>query len=283
MGAADIVPGVSGGTVALILGIYERLVTAISRVDLHLFSLLRHRKWTDAARYIDLRFLLALGTGIGLGILSLASIIHTLLQDQMANTFGLFFGLILASAVIVIRMVERWTLTRGLLAAAGTLFAYSVTGMVPLEITPTPTYLFICGMVGICAMILPGISGSFLLLILGTYHHITGTLKAIVRGQAGLAEIETVILFSMGCLLGILSFSKILRRLLERARLATLSILCGFMLGSLRRIWPFKETLKNDQWINLWPEVSQATFIVFLFMFLGVVAVLLLDRISKKA
>ncbi len=282
MGAADIVPGVSGGTVALILGIYERLVTAISRVDRSLFSAIGQGRWADAAHHIDLKFLLCLGTGICLGILGLASLMHHLLEHQMERTFGLFFGLILASTVIVAKMVERWTLLQVGSALSGGLFAYWLTGLVALEASPTHLYLFLCGAIGICAMILPGISGAFILLILGMYRYVTGLLKGFLSGQGSLESFLMILTFATGCLVGLLSFSKILRVLLDRAHATTLALLGGFMLGSLRRIWPFKSEDAEGHWTNLWPEPTTATLEIVGLVILGIVLVWFLDRQGRR-
>lgn len=240
MGAADIVPGVSGGTVALILGIYERLVTAISRFDLEAADLVRRGAWREAAEHVDLRFLVALGAGIGIGLASLAGLMHYLLEHEMSATFGAFFGLILASSLIVARLVERWGAGEIAGAAAGAAFAYWLTGLVPAQADMSYGYLFLCGMIAICAMILPGISGAFVLLILGVYYDVTGVLKGLAAGDVTVAGVLVVVVFAAGAATGLLGFSKLLRWLLEHFHSKTMAVLCGFMLGSLRRIWPFK-------------------------------------------
>lgn len=253
MGAADIVPGVSGGTVALILGIYERLVTAVSHFDLKLLGHLKRREWTLAAAHLDLRFLIALGCGILLSVGLFALEIKDLLENHTEPTLSVFFGLILASSFLVARMVERWSIGVGSLAVIGVAFAFWLTGLVEAKHEMDYAYLFLCGMIGICAMILPGISGAFLLLILGMYHHVFGALGALSHGQVTLENLTVVGVFSLGCAVGLLSFSKCLRWLLARHEPQTMAVLCGFMIGSLRRVWPFKEPVGDHNFKNLWP------------------------------
>lgn len=268
MGAADVVPGVSGGTIALIVGIYTRLVTALAHFDGTLLALFRKRQFVAAARHIDLRFLLALGTGILTGILSLARLMTWLLIHHHASTFAAFFGLILASGVLVAKRVDRWTLGRVLLLLLATAAAFWFTG----AFTPAHGganaeiglgYLFLCGVIGICAMILPGISGSFVLLILGAYGTVIGMVSSLSHGDLGRETLLGLAVFAIGCGVGLLSFSKILRWLLAHYQAATLAVLCGIMLGAVRGVWPFREVSVNDRGHpefgpNLWPTWSEA-------------------------
>jgi putative membrane protein len=246
MGGADIIPGVSGGTVALILGIYERLVGAISHFDLQFLKFLRHREWAKAARHIDLLFLALLGTGILSGIVLLASLMHWLLENQLQHTFAAFFGMILASTFIVSRMIQRKGLDVAVLAFLGAVGAYWLVGLPFLEDPPIgPAYIFFCGVIAICAMILPGISGSFILLLLGAYSVITGTLRNCIKGQ--LTEDAWLLLFfAAGAGIGLIGFSKFLKWLLSKQEAATMAVLCGFMLGSLRKIWPYQIVLNPE-------------------------------------
>jgi putative membrane protein len=294
MGAADIVPGVSGGTVALILGVYERLVTGISRVDMELISEVRAGRFASAGRHLDLRFLFALGLGIGVGVVGLAGPMHYLLEHEMATTFGAFFGLILASTLIVARLIQNWNPTTMFAAMAGAVFAYWLTGQVPVVADPSALYIFFCGMIAICAMILPGISGSFILLILGMYFHVTGVLKGFATGAVTVEGLMTVASFGAGAVIGLISFSKILRVLLERAQSLTMAVLCGFMFGSLRRIWPFKvedtatlaKEFKEKVFFNVLPwetPDSVSVPVVLVAVGLGFVLVQILDRISTRA
>jgi putative membrane protein len=242
MGAADIIPGVSGGTMALILGIYDRLVTAISHVDATLVTLLRARNWRAAADHIDLRFLVALGLGILAGIALLGTVMNHLLLHQRQFTFAAFFGLIAASSILVGRMVQRWSLVEFVLLLAGGLFALWLVRLPALSHPPEALwYVFVCGVVGICAMILPGISGAFLLLILGKYEDITEIIKQTLKLQITAENVATVTVFAAGCAIGLISFSKILRWLLGRHEPQTMAVLCGFMIGSLYKLWPFQQ------------------------------------------
>ncbi len=262
MGGADIIPGVSGGTVALILGIYERLVTAVSRFDTTFLGHLRKREWTAAARHIDLGFLFALGIGILTGIVLLANLMHWLLEHRQEQTYAAFFGMILASAWIVARLVPRWNAGSAGLLLLGAVFAFWLVGVPALQNPPTgPIYILFCGMIAICAMLLPGISGAFILLILGTYTDITGALREILKFTDLSGNGLILAAFGSGALIGLLSFSKLLKYLLKHFEAPTMAVLCGFMLGSLRKIWPFKEELtpkgtplKEKVFKNLMPD-----------------------------
>ena len=253
MGGADVIPGVSGGTVALILRIYTRLVTAISRWDSTLIGHLIHGRIRAAWRYGDLRWLGALLTGIAIGVALLGSVMHDLLEDQRQFTLGAFFGLIAASSVLVARMIHPLRAAWVALVIAGGVFAFWLVQLPGFRQPPSGLgYVFLCGVISICAMILPGISGSFILLILGKYHDITGIIKDALHFDVGLNELVTALVFAAGCLVGLLSFSRFLRWLLARHQAATMAVLCGFMIGSLNRIWPFQRVITDgDEYENL--------------------------------
>lgn len=283
MGAADVVPGVSGGTVALIVGIYTRLINAIASFDLELLSLLGQRKIEKAAEHIDLRFLIALGAGIGTAIVSLAKLITWLILNKPVPTWSLFFGLILASTFLVYRMVKRWSLAPIAAAAAGAASAYWLSGLLPGEASHSYPVLFFSGMVAICAMILPGISGSFILVVLGQYLYV---LTAIHE-----RNLLVLIVFAAGCGVGLIAFTKILKILLSKHLNPTMGALCGLMLGSLRKIWPFKveaagqEMLKAKHrvQINFLPDAFDETTAWALGMaVLGIVAVAAIERLARK-
>ncbi len=292
MGAADIIPGVSGGTIALIVGIYERLVTAISHVDTFLIGQIRRRKWLAAAEHLDLVFLMALACGIFTGIGCMSGLMHYLLDEHVVLTLAVFFGLILASSLIVARSVEHWDATKIILLAVGCAFAYWLVALEPPKDEPdagSQAYLFVCGMVAICAMILPGISGAFIMLIMGRYYYITGILKDIVfRGELTLANIFPLLIFGTGCVVGLLSFSKFLRWLLARYHGQTMAVLCGFIIGSLRRVWPYKAWPDEGpdikaQCKNILPQTFDGQ--VALALALAVAAfvfVIFLDKISRR-
>lgn len=290
MGGADIIPGVSGGTVALILGIYDRLVTAISHVDLTLLQHVRRAEWKAAATHLDLRFLVSLGSGIALGIGGLATLMHHLLEYHQEPTYAVFFGLILASSVLVARVVSHWRAVEIAGLIAGAVFAYWLVGLPLLQSPPAGNlYVFFCAVVAICAMILPGISGSFILLILGKYGDITGLLRDFLHGEITLAGLTTIAVFVTGCALGLVSFSKTLRWLLAKYESQTMAVLCGFMIGSLRKIWPFKHDLtpeitktSHKQFENIWPAQFDGDVIFAIFlMFTAAAFVFALDRLTK--
>ncbi len=254
MGTADVVPGVSGGTVALIVGVYERLVTAISRFDLRFVDHLRRRELSEAMQRIDLPFLLTLGSGIVVGIVSLGSTMESLLLGTMSRplTLAAFLGMIVASSVLVARWVEARTtadkirfLFIGLISAS---LAFWITGLNQTNESPdiTLNYVFLCGIIGICAMILPGLSGAYLLLVLEIYSHLTSILHRLVHGGISRDDIVTVVVFGSGCALGLVSFSKVLKWLLANHRRPTMAVLSGFMVGALRKVWPFQRDLTLD-------------------------------------
>ena len=291
MGAADIIPGVSGGTVALVLGIYERLVTAISRFDLTFLEHLRQRRWAAAASHVDLRFLAALGCGILLSVGGLASLMNYLLEHQLALTLSVFFGLILGSSVLVARSLGRWGLPNVASALVGAALAFWLVGQPFLRGGHNPGYLLLCGMVAICAMILPGISGAFILLIMGEYEYITGVIRGLVHGDVTVEKTLALAVFGVGCAIGLLSFSKFLRWLLARYRPQTMAVLCGFMVGSLRRIWPFKQLASGDEAVdvkhaqleNVWPGTLDGhVILVIVLAIAGFAFVLTLDWLTRR-
>ncbi|MHC4875916.1 MAG: DUF368 domain-containing protein [Planctomycetota bacterium] len=292
MGAADIVPGVSGGTVALVLGIYHRLVTAISHIDSTALKLVLKRRWREAAEYTDLRFLIALAIGVGSGIGGLAFLMHYLLEHQLQYTFAVFSGLILGSGILVGRSIPEWNGLTFVSVVIGAVFAWFVVGLQSLQNPPdTHWYLFACGMIGICAMILPGISGSFILLILGRYDEVTGLVRSMLKGDLSAETLISVAVFGTGCVCGLLAFSRVLRWLLGRYTAVTLATLCGFMLGSLRKIWPFKLDLtpevtkfKLKQFENQWPSTFDGeTLLTFALAIIALVAVVSLEAISRQS
>lgn len=234
MGAADVVPGVSGGTVAFITGIYDELLGSIARVPNALAHLVRGRvaaAWQEA----NLTFLLVLFSGILTSIFSLARVITYLLETHPIPVWAFFFGLILVSSHLVAREIQRWNWSRVLSFVLGGAFAYWITVAAPMQWGNDPLSLFFAGAVAICAMILPGISGSFILLLIGLYQVVLGAVKAL--------DLSVLALFAGGCVVGLLSFSRLLNWLLARYRDLTLAFLTGLMLGSLNKVWPWKKTL----------------------------------------
>ncbi|GAP05386.1 predicted membrane protein [Anaerolinea thermolimosa] len=233
MGAADVVPGVSGGTIALLSGIYDELLEAIHAVDGKFVKRLLSFRWREALGAFPWKFLLALAAGIGLAVFTLGRVLHALLDTHPERVWAFFFGLVAASAVVVVRRVRRLTLA-GLagmvLSAVG---AYLLLGLAPARTPDEPWFFFVSGSLAVCAMILPGISGALVLVLLGKYEPV---LRAVLH-----LDFSTLGLVALGGMMGLLSFARLLRWLLWRFHDVTVACLAGFMLGSLRKIWPWKE------------------------------------------
>ena len=236
MGAADVVPGVSGGTMAFIMGVYQELIDAIKSVDLGVLKLLLRFRIKEVFERVPWRFLVALVSGIGIAILSLARLITWLLEHHTVLLYAFFFGLVLAS-IVAIGVHVKWSASALATLIAGTVIAYWIVGRVPLQMPHDPLTIFLSACIAIVAMILPGLSGSFILLILGQYAYVLNAVKAL--------EVLTLLPFVAGIVVGITTFSRVLSWLLDHYHQMTLTLLVGFMIGSLRKIWPFKETLET--------------------------------------
>ncbi|EED33485.1 inner membrane protein [gamma proteobacterium NOR5-3] len=232
MGAADIVPGVSGGTMAFITGIYHRLITAITAFDMTLIRCVFAGRWRVALERTDAAFLATLLLGIAISVFSLASVISSLLETQPLLLWSFFFGLILASALVLIRHVSQWTVMAAFGLVFGALFAAGVGLSPAFELPVAPWSFFLAGFFAICAMILPGISGSFILVLLGMYPAVLAAIEAL--------ELVSMGLFAAGAGVGLLVFSRLLSYLLRVHHSATLATLTGFLCGSLLVVWPWK-------------------------------------------
>ncbi len=253
MGAADVVPGVSGGTIALIAGIYERLINALSSIGPHLWSVFRQQGGAKGLlavwRQVDATFLLCLLLGIATSIVTLAGIIKGLLDNQPLLIWSFFFGLVVATVVILLTEIKRWSLARVGLFLLGVIVAVGISSLPILAGNPSLPYLFFAGAIAICAMILPGVSGSFILLLLGAYDTV---LEAV-------HNFNLTIIFTLmaGMLTGLLLFTRILKWLLSRYYQATLALLTGFIAGSLVKVWPWKTdalgTLNSEAVNNVAP------------------------------
>ena len=291
MGAADTVPGVSGGTIALILGHYQRLVTAISHVDGELFSLLRHHRYRAAAAHLDLRFMVALVLGIFTGVATLAGVMHWLLDHRMPETLAVFLGLLIASVWIVRGYIDRWTTSRYVVFAAGVIVAITITQLPSTQGGGSLPFLFGAATVAICAMILPGISGAFVLLVLGAYHTVTGLIKDFIKLNLSTDLLLQIAAFGCGCVFGLLAFSRLLRWLLEHYRGATMAGLMGLMVGSIGKLWPLQvptpETADLEMKYRVMQYVSPAGWsgnlltLVSLCL-LSIVAVLVIERLAEQ-
>lgn len=234
MGAADAVPGVSGGTIAFITGIYEELINSIKSVDMQAARLLFSGKIRECWKHVNANFLLVLIAGIVTSIATVASSVLFLLDTYPVLLWAFFFGLILASCWLIMSQIQSWNISLTLTFVIGAMLAFLVTSITPTEIEATPLAVFLSGMVAICAMILPGISGSFILLIIGMYTPILAAVKAF--------DVQLLGLFLAGCVIGIGGFSRVLSWMFAHHKMTTLAVLAGFMLGSLNKIWPWKYT-----------------------------------------
>lgn len=245
MGSADIVPGVSGGTIALITGIYERLIYAISRIK---FAFVKPLLKGDISEFktklmeeIDFELFIPLFLGIGIAFITLAKVISYLLDTQTAYTFSFFLGLILASAYILYTKLDDFNFKLVIITAIGIILSYIFVGLNPIAANHSLIVIFISGLIAICAMILPGISGSFLLLLLGQYQYMLNALNSL--------NIREIIVFCLGAAIGILSFSKLLNYLLENYESSTMAFLIGIMVGTLRLPVTQISTTIQGSWI----------------------------------
>lgn len=258
MGAADVVPGVSGGTIAFITGILDTLLDSIRRINPKLFGIIRNQGFKAAFEYINGAFLLTLFAGILTSIFSLAKVISWLLANHPIPIWSFFFGLIIISVIHMLKQVEKFSLFKLVLFALGVMVAWGITMLNPISMEATYLNIFIGGSIAICAMVLPGISGSFILLLLGLYTSILGSVKSF--------DVAVIAVFAAGALCGLLSFSHLLSMLLRKFHDATLIFLTGLMLGTLGKIWPWKQTLswrtnsKGDQVPLLEQNLSPMSF-----------------------
>ncbi len=235
MGAADVVPGVSGGTIAFISGIYEEFISTINSVNLSALKLLIQGKFSDFWKQINGNFLLALVLGIFMSIIFLVKGIKWLLENEPVLLWAFFFGLVVSSVVFVGKAITKWSAFTIIFLLAGSILAYYITTLPPLGATGNLVFLFLSGALAICAMILPGISGAFILVLLGAYKTL---LDAVDERDFKIIGITT-----LGAIVGILSFAKLLKWLFNHYKNLTLALLTGFIIGSLNKIWPWKETL----------------------------------------
>jgi len=235
MGAADVVPGVSGGTIAFISGVYEELIATLNSINLNSLKTLKLQGVSATWKKINGNFLLALFGGILLSILSLSKLVAWLLHEEPVLLWAFFFGLVLASIIFVLKKINQWNSAVFLGLILGGVFAYQLTQLNALGNSDNNWYLFLSGAIAICAMILPGISGAFILVILGSYANVLQALND--------KDIAKITIFMTGALIGILSFSRLLKWLFKRFKNMTLAVLTGFMIGALSKIWPWKKTL----------------------------------------
>ncbi len=232
MGAADVVPGVSGGTIAFITGIYEELIATISAVNLDALRVLKEKGIKEAWKAINGNFIAAIFLGIAISIAYLAKLITYLLEHEPVLLWSFFFGLVFASILYVGKQVKEWSFSTIISLNIGAFVAYYITTLPPMAQNDSLPYIFFSGMIAICAMILPGISGSFILLILGSYQTVLHAVKNV--------EIAKLMTFIAGCVVGLLAFSRALKWMFAKHHDLTVALLTGFLIGSLNKIWPWK-------------------------------------------
>lgn len=232
MGAADIVPGVSGGTIAFITGIYEELINSINNCDLSALRKLFKEGFGAFWKHINGTFLVTLILGVGISLVSLANVISYLLEAHPVLIWSFFFGLIIASVWLVGKSITKWSPGAALALVAGIAVAFYLSSLTNVAHVEGDWFIFVSGMIAICAMILPGISGSFILVMLGSYHKVLGAIKD--------KDLMLIALFGAGCVIGLLAFSKVLKFLFSRFKNVTIALLTGFMIGALYKVWPWK-------------------------------------------
>ncbi len=292
MGAANVIPGVSGGTIALITGIYEKLIDSIKAFDLQAIQLLLRFRLKEFADRINLSFLAAVFAGVGVSIFTLAKLMEWLLDKHEVWTMAFFFGLILISVYSVGRTVVQWNAGTILAILVGTGVAVGIALLAPATENPAFLYVFICGIVAICSMILPGLSGSFVLIIMGNY--------ALVLGAVGDFNMAILVPMLLGCVVGLAGFSQLLSWILKRYRDITIALMTGFVLGSLSVIWPWKKQLfltdelgntvrrssgeavvSGYQWL-LPDMVAPETWVAFALIFAGIISLWAIERLAAE-
>ena len=287
MGAADVVPGVSGGTIAFISGIYEELITSINGINFSKYKVLRNEGFKSFWSAINGNFLLALFSGIFISVFSLAKMISWLLVNQPILLWSFFFGLVLASIFFIARDIENWNLGTITAFVLGAGIAYYITTLPPSENTHSLLYLFLSGALAVCAMILPGISGAFILVLLGSYKTI---LDAVHQ-----RELYTIATVAVGAVFGLLSFARLLKWMFQNYKNSTLALLTGFILGSLNKIWPWKSVLETKIFgkkvipineVNISPlnfEGDNQLHYAILLALLGFCVIFILERLATTS
>jgi putative membrane protein len=291
MGAAEVIPGVSGGTVAFITGIFDELLASIKAIDLEALRLLTKFRLHDFWQKINGNFLVVLFAGVITSMITLARLMTHLLSLYPILVWAFFFGLIIIAAPLVLRDIKVWTLKVYLAPLVGIAIAYAVTILSPMHLSNTPTFVFLAGALSICAMILPGISGAFLLLLIGKYEYIVTSMITL--------NLSVILVFVAGSVVGIISFSRFLSWILENYRDITIALLAGFMIGSLNKIWPWRNILEYvtnskgeqipafDRSVLPWdyftktgkdPLILQA----ILMMALGVIMVVFIEKVAAR-
>ncbi|CAN5435758.1 DUF368 domain-containing protein [soil metagenome] len=290
MGAADVIPGVSGGTVAFISGIYEELINSIKSIDPAAVRLLLSFQFSAFWTKINGSFLICILAGIVTSLLSLSKLMNFLLANQPISIWSFFFGLILVSSPLILRDIKEWNFVTVLCFIVGIIAAYAITILTPTETPTNLFFIFLCGALAICAMILPGISGAFILLLIGKYEYM---ITALIH-----FDIPVIAVFVFGCFLGLVGFSHVLSWVFKHYRFPALAVLAGVMIGSLNKVWPWKEVITfrmNTEGIqvpafdkSVWPgrylEVTghdPQIFYAILFAAIGIFLVVALEKTAN--
>jgi putative membrane protein len=301
MGAADVVPGVSGGTIAFISGIYEELIETIHKIDLGFFKIWKKEGFLQAWRHYNLSFLLALFSGVFISILSFAKLITWLLNDYPIVVWSFFFGLVVASIVYVGQQITNWRLSIIIALIIASILSYLITIADPVGSPDSTWFLFFAGFVAIIAMILPGISGAFILLLLGAYTTVIGFVTQLAEGITTMNSalffnaFGKLFVFGLGAIVGLKMFSRVLNWMFKHHKNMTLSVLTGFMIGALNKIWPWKEVLQyrtNHDGVQI-PLIERSilpsnyigdpqVLYAIIFAIIGFLTIFLLERIAIK-
>lgn len=278
------VPGVSGGTIAFMTGIYKELIDSLKSIDHISISLLFKGKFKELWERINGTFLLSLLAGIMISILSLARLMQYLLANHPIPLWSFFFGLVAASTILILKDIKKWSIAPLFLFVFGAAVAVWISIATPAQTSEELWFIFLCGMVAICAMILPGISGSFILVLMGKYAFMMGALNGF--------NIPVIITFIAGAAIGLISFSHFLSWLLNRFYIGTIALLAGFMSGSLVKVWPWKLPSESTMEIEL-PTLpgrfsdlsgsSSQLFLAILFLLTGAILVFGIEFFAKKS
>jgi putative membrane protein len=305
MGAANVIPGVSGGTIALITGIYADLIDTLKSFNwkaVKLFTEGDFRKWFD---HLNGPFACAVGLGVAASILTVAGILDYSFRNHLTLTFAFFFGLILASIFLVGRQVPKWNPLTGFSLLAGIAAAAAVVLIKPLAENDAPLYIFLCGVVAMCSMILPGISGSFILILMGNFFllvkHTDNIAQWPLTANIFQESLPILLPFAAGCAVGLLGFSRVLSVILEKFKATVLAVLTGFVAGSLAVIWPWKDiSIQTETGQQIFqpgemlpegyrilafqnwhlPPIGESLMLAVLLMLAGAGLVLLLDKVA---
>ena len=286
MGAADVVPGVSGGTIAFVSGIYEELINSINQINFKTLKILKNDGIVATWKSINGNFLLALVIGIFISVVSLAKIIRHLMENQPILLWSFFFGLVLASVLYIVKQITKWRLMTIIMLIVGAIVAYFITIIPPQSMQISNGFIFLAGALAICAMILPGISGSFILLLIGAYKPVLDAIHY--------KDFKTLSFLMLGAIVGLLTFSRLLKWLFDHYQNLTLATLTGFIIGSLNKIWPWKKVLQSEiieGKVKILQEKSISPFAyegdsqilyALLFAAIGFGIIILLERLAVK-